>query len=111
MATVGVPAHCDDTRDPTDSCQRRVLSMYAFLKRATKRPLIAGGILSAAIVLMSLSGAAVAQQEPATSSWPVLEVASPNPGALVSTGDFVVIGTAFDPAATTGSGISRVDLF
>lgn len=85
--------------------------MYAFLKRATKRPLIAGGILSAAIVLTTLSGAALAQQAPPTTPWPVLEIASPSPGAVVSTGDFVVVGTAFDPAATSGSGISHVDLF
>jgi hypothetical protein len=85
--------------------------MYTLLKRLTNRPLLAGGVLAAAIVLMSLSGAAVAQQAPATSPWPVLEIASPSPGAVVSTGDFVVAGSAFDPAATAGSGISRVDLF
>jgi hypothetical protein len=85
--------------------------MFALVKRVTKRPLIAGGVLSAAIVLMALSGAALAQQAPATSAWPVLEIASPSPGAVVSTGDFVVVGSAFDPAATTGSGISHVDLF
>ena len=85
--------------------------MYTLLKHVTKRPLIAGGVLVTAIALMALSGAAVAQQAPPTTSWPVLEIASPSPGAVVSTGDFVVVGSAFDPAATSGSGISHVDLF
>jgi hypothetical protein len=33
------------------------------------------------------------------------------PGALVPSGDIVISGVAFDPIATEGTGVSRVDLF
>jgi hypothetical protein len=42
---------------------------------------------------------------------PVLSVANPSPGDTVTAGGLVISGTAFDPAATQGAGISRVDLF
>jgi hypothetical protein len=41
----------------------------------------------------------------------VLQLANPNPGDLLPTGDIIVSGVAFDPAATSGPGIERVDLF
>jgi hypothetical protein len=42
---------------------------------------------------------------------PVLQLANPGPGDLLPTGDIIISGFAFDPAASDGSGISRVDLF
>jgi hypothetical protein len=42
---------------------------------------------------------------------PVLSLANPGPGDKISEGGLVVSGTAYDPAATSGSGIARVDLF
>lgn len=71
-------------------------------------PLI--GVLALAALLVSLSGAALAQQSPA-SPWPVLQIANPSPGAVVPNGDYVISGSAFDPMATEGAGVSRVDLF
>ena len=57
----------------------------------------------------------VAAAEPANvtvpSSHPVLDLANPSAGEVVQSGDYVISGMAFDPAATDGSGISRVDLF
>jgi hypothetical protein len=44
-------------------------------------------------------------------SCPVLSVANPGPGDTLSDGGYVVSGASFDPAATSGSGISSVDLF
>jgi hypothetical protein len=41
----------------------------------------------------------------------VLQVANPGPGALLPSGDIVISGVAFDPAATEGAGVTRVDLF
>lgn len=65
-----------------------------------------------AIVLISLSGSALAQQQPAPATgFPVLQVANPSPGGLVLPGDYVISGSAFDPAATQGSGVSHVDVF
>jgi hypothetical protein len=42
---------------------------------------------------------------------PVVQLANPGPGDVLSQGDYIVSGTAFDPVSTQGSGISRVDLF
>jgi hypothetical protein len=42
---------------------------------------------------------------------PIVQLANPGPGAVLSQGDYIVSGTAFDPASSQGNGISRVDLF
>ena len=42
---------------------------------------------------------------------PVVQLANPGPGDVLSQGDYIVSGTAFDPAAGQGAGIDRVDLF
>ena len=42
---------------------------------------------------------------------PVLELANPHPGDVLPNGHIVISGLAFDPAAASGVGISRVDLF
>lgn len=70
-----------------------------------------GVFLAVAVVLISMSATAVAQQTAPPTGWPVLQMANPAPGTLISNGDYVISGTAFDPAANLGSGISRVDLF
>ena len=44
-------------------------------------------------------------------SCPVLSVANPSPGDDVLAGGLIISGTAFDPTATQGSGVQRVDLF
>jgi hypothetical protein len=45
------------------------------------------------------------------SSAPVLQLANPGPGDVLSQGDYIVSGVAFDPTVTQGIGIDRVDLF
>ena len=42
---------------------------------------------------------------------PVLQLANPSPGDVLSQGDYIVSGLAFDPSADAGSGVSRIDLF
>lgn len=42
---------------------------------------------------------------------PVVQLANPGPGDVLSQGDYIVSGTAFDPSAAQGAGIDRVDLF
>ena len=42
---------------------------------------------------------------------PALQVANPNPGDVIPWGDYVISGTAVDPAASGTNGIARVDLF
>jgi hypothetical protein len=42
---------------------------------------------------------------------PVLVLGNPSPGAVLSRGQMSVSGLAFDPAASSGSGIARVDFF
>ena len=78
-----------------------------------------GGLASLLLAAVALAAAttlpAGAQTAPAQSSCPagppVLEVGNPNPGDLLPTGDIVFSGVAFDPAATSGAGITSVDLF
>ena len=70
-----------------------------------------GVVLATAALLTGLSGIAVAQQQPTITPWPVLQVANPGPGALLPSGDIVISGVAFDPTATEGAGVTRVDLF
>jgi hypothetical protein len=41
----------------------------------------------------------------------MLSIANPSPGDTLIPGNMIISGSAFDPAATQGSGITRVDLF
>lgn len=81
--------------------------------RSFKRRWFGGlGVAAATgFVLVSLSTPATAQQSTTPSDWPVLQLANPNPGDVVSNGDYIVSGSAYDPAITQGAGVSRVDLF
>jgi hypothetical protein len=47
----------------------------------------------------------------ATASSPVLQLGNPNSGDLLPTGDIVISGEAYDPAATQGSGIDQLEVF
>jgi hypothetical protein len=82
------------------------------------RRLTGAAALSCTAILAALSfsslpvgaqSAAVAVTTPV--SCPVLSLANPNPGDNIVAGNYVVSGAAYDPAATSGSGIERVDLF
>jgi hypothetical protein len=41
----------------------------------------------------------------------VLEVGNPSSGATILSGAYNMVGRAFDKAATSGSGIDRIDIF
>jgi hypothetical protein len=84
------------------------MSILTFLKRRSR---VGVGIVATAAIVVGLSGVALAQQPPTTGPWPVVQISNPAPGALVPSGDIVISGVAFDPAATEGAGVSRVDLF
>jgi len=84
------------------------------------RRLVGAAALSCTSVFVALSFASLpAGAETAatttgiatTPSCPVLSVANPNPGDNVTSGGYVISGAAFDPAASSGSGVSRVDVF
>jgi hypothetical protein len=72
------------------------------------------GTVAAAATALTL-GMSIAAAEPANvvvpSSHPVLDLANPSAGEVVLSGDYIISGMAFDPSATDGSGISKVDLF
>jgi hypothetical protein len=70
--------------------------------------LLGVALLVGASVATAASGAAAA---PTCNGAPVLDLANPGPGAVLSAGDYVVSGIARDPNATTGDGIDRVELF
>lgn len=78
------------------------------------RHVVGAASLSCTVLLAGLSVGlpAAAQTAPATvRSCPVLSVGNPSPGDNIFEGDMVISGQAFDPAATSGAGITRVDLF
>src|SRR5262249_44526612 len=69
-------------------------------------------ILVAALTFASLpAGAQSTAPAMSNVTCPVLSVGNPNPGDDLTTGGHLLSGIAFDPAATQGSGIQRVDLF
>src|SRR5579859_4575321 len=85
------------------------MTFFTSLKR---RAYAAVGVASAlAFVLLSLSTTAIAQPVTTPSGLPVIQLANPSPGDVLPIGDYVVSGTAYDPAAIDGAGISHVDLF
>jgi hypothetical protein len=67
-----------------------------------------GGTAPAAVVSAAppASQAAVTPGEP-----PVLSLGNPSPEAVLSVGDLIVQGEAYDPAATDGSGVDSVQVF
>jgi hypothetical protein len=66
----------------------------------------------AAMVVLSLAALApVNAQSTPTTQCPALQMDNPNPGDTVMPGGYVVSGIAFDPTASVGSGVSRVDFF
>jgi len=68
------------------------------------------GIGLAALAALAAAPAG-AQSSTCAAGAPFLQLADPNPGDVLPTGDLIVSGIAFDPGATDGSGISHVDLF
>src|SRR6202040_3256628 len=52
-----------------------------------------------------------AQIASTTTACPFLSVGNPNPGDDLIPGDYFISGSAYDPAATSGAGITRVDFF
>jgi hypothetical protein len=86
-----------------------MLVLYSIRRR------MAGAIgvaATTAFVLMALSGSVAAQPVPTgPTDWPVIELANPGPGAVLSAGDYIISGSAYDPAAASGAGITRVDVF
>lgn len=78
------------------------------------RHVVGAASLSCAVLLAGLTVGlpAAAQTAPATvRSCPVLSLGNPGPGDNIFEGDMIISGQAYDPAATSGSGITRVDLF
>ena len=73
---------------------------------------LTGSLLFAALTFASLpAGAQTTTAAVATASCPVLSVGNPSAGNTIQQGDYVVSGEAWDPAASSGSGIARVDMF
>jgi hypothetical protein len=78
------------------------------------RHVVGAASLSCAVLLAGLTVGlpAAAQTAPTmVASCPVLSLGNPGPGDNIFQGDMIISGQAYDPAATSGSGITRVDLF
>ena len=74
-----------------------------------------GGAALATIAMVAaatLSSAPVSAASSGTcANGPLLDLANPGPGDLLSAGDYIVSGVARDPAVPTGDGVDRVELF
>lgn len=68
-------------------------------------------LLLLALVAASMASLPPASAQTASPQCPALQLDNPNPGDTVMPGGYVVSGIAFDPSATIGSGVSRVDFF
>jgi hypothetical protein len=51
------------------------------------------------------------QNQPAVAAGPQVKISNPHPGASAVAGPWFVSGTAWDPAASSGSGIDQVQVF
>jgi hypothetical protein len=80
------------------------------------------GRRAAGLVTLVLVGASVAMMAAPSAAEPLavvtcpggapfVQLANPGPGDVLSQGDYIVSGVAFDPSAAQGAGIDRVDLF
>jgi hypothetical protein len=85
--------------------------------KLSRRHLVGVASLTCSFAFAGLTFASLpagAQTMPVTqanSSCPILSVSNPNPADTLPQGGYNISGTAYDPAATTGSGIARVDFF
>jgi hypothetical protein len=70
-----------------------------------------GGVLVVLSLGAPTPSAGAQAVDAGSSNCPVLQVDSPGPGDFLPSGDHLVSGTAFDPAAADGGGVTRVDLF
>ncbi len=70
------------------------------------------GLSGVIVVMMAAAPAGAATTtNPCPAGAPVLQLANPNPGDVLSQGDYIISGTAFDPASSDGAGVDRVDIF
>ena len=86
----------------------------SFIHRLSARPFGRGAaiVTIALVATAALSSAPVgAASSGSCTSGPILDLANPSAGDLLSPGDYVVSGVARDPAAASGDGIDRVELF
>ena len=86
----------------------------SFFHRVSARPFGRGAaiVTIALVATATLSSASIGAASTTTcGSGPVLDLANPSAGDLLSPGDYIVSGIARDPAAANGDGIDRVALF
>jgi hypothetical protein len=85
--------------------------MFAIKPRRRRIVGVASLTCSLAFVILSFASLPAGAQSVAPSACPVLSLGNPNPADDLVTGGMFISGTAYDPTATQGSGIARVDLF
>jgi hypothetical protein len=85
------------------------------LTPSVRRRLGGGAVLASAAVLVAASlSSAPAGADAITAGapgCPTLRLDNPPAGAQISAGDYIVSGQAYDPNATTGTGVGRVEIF
>jgi hypothetical protein len=75
------------------------------------RSLVSRIIFSLGLLTLLVLPASTALAQSQAQAGPTLIVENPNPGAMLTLGKLEMQGMAFDPAATTGSGVDRVSVF
>jgi hypothetical protein len=88
--------------------------MHSVSRRAGRLGVLSAvGLFSLVLVGLAVApaGAQSAAQTVCPAGPPYLQLANPSPGDVLPNGDVIISGVAYDPGATDGSGISRVDLF
>ena len=68
-------------------------------------------VLAVAGLSVASLPAAAQQAQLGVSTCPVLELANPSPGDVVSGGAYIVQGLAFDPITLNSSGVSRIEFY
>jgi hypothetical protein len=78
---------------------------------STSLRIASAGAAAAIFGLQPVVGFAQSEPAPASCNLPVLNLANPSPGDVLSAGAYVVQGLAMDPESSHGSGINEVSFF
>ena len=88
-----------------------------FANKPSRRRIVGVASLTCSLAFVVLSfasvpaGAQTVAPAATPSACPVLSLGNPNPADDLIAGGYFISGSAYDPTATSGSGVSRVDLF
>jgi len=107
--SVSVPVFIGAAPTATPTTSSSVVMQAPAMSESSSCPALAPAEGGAAMAAPAAASAAAPVM--AAGAAPFLQLANPSAGALLPTGDIVITGSASDPAAMSGAGIDRVELF